>query len=801
MSLTALNNTAYNLTLDGLVSIDANDISINGQTVDLSSYLPYTGASKLVDLGSNAISSSYTAISNFNLTNKSYVDSAVTGILTLNNTYTGTNQFNNNVSTGLGYTTDLNGIIQTKLNSLGFSSASFTTSGITGTYTPPLGTITNPSGTTYQITQTAQGRSVMAISGFAPSVLTTYVFQINIKCTVGTAILSVEQDNILRSPQYYQLSTSFNTILGSFYYDGNPSTIIFKIYAGVASWNAQWDSFTLSTYSAAINNPLTLNNQITGTAVAGLGLNSLKQIVSTAVPANFSAVSVGSVPYESSSDVFSNSIMTQGLTDFGYTGASFTASTGIGSITFASPTYTANSSASFQGIITLSALPATALNLPCTATFTALSFPFFAVSPYPYFTLTNGSTVVYTSATGASGTISMPFTPTSTTLFITIYFKAPPTPQTAGILTWTNFTITTPTMITTGNNTITGNASVGGTLTTGGNISMATGIFRKNSAGAPNSWITMNGGDGSNSPFMEFVYGSLRRGYIGNATASTLQLAAENNCDFNLLTGGSTRMIVKNNGLIGFGRDPSYAVDINGAMRVLNGLNANDSKTVYGPNATWSAFLTVGSGTDASGPSTAQILSTNGNLHIDAGNSNDIYYGYYPSSRGTPNTHQFYGTSVNFPSGLPQNGNASFGAQVAVFDGNTLKKSQCVQKLVYFNNNVAWGGGVNMTYAFYLYNTACSVQFWGKNSGYYSGAGMMQTMIRVYSQVQGTYQYYPINAFVNVGYNHFTVPLNYAANFGVTGWYDIYVYSTSGWITDGNDQLTIGVSISPANGF
>jgi hypothetical protein len=221
----------------------------------------------------------------------------------------------------------------------------------------------------------------------------------------------------------------------------------------------------------------------------------------------------------------------------------------------------------------------------------------------------------------------------------------------------------------------------------------------------------------------------------------------------------------------------------------------------YGPNGTWNSYLTVGATPDRSGASNAQVITTNGNLHLDGGNSNSIYYGYYPNSRGTPNTHEFYGTTVNFASGLPQNGNASFASQVAVFDGNYLRKSQAVNKLVYFNNNVAWGGGVNMTYAFYIYNTACSVQFWGKNSGYYSGAGMMQTMIRVYSQTQGTYQYYPINAFVNVGYNHFTVPLNYAANFGATGWYDIYVYSTSGWITDGNDQLTIGVTILPANGF
>jgi hypothetical protein len=297
---------------------------------------------------------------------------------------------------------------------------------------------------------------------------------------------------------------------------------------------------------------------------------------------------------------------------------------------------------------------------------------------------------------------------------------------------------------------------------------------------------------------VEFYYGSLRRGYIGNATASTFSLVAENNCDFNLFTGGSNRMIVKNNGLTGFGRDPSYTVDINGNQRVFNGLNGNDSMTVYGPNASWNSYLVVGSGTDRSGGSTAQVISTNGNLHLDGGNSNSIYYGYYANSRGTPNTHEFYGQNYRFFD-MPQNV-ASY-AQIAVVDGATLRKSQAVNKLVYFNNNVAWGGGVNMTYAFYLYNTTCSVYIWGKNSGYYYGAGMMQTMIRVYSQSAGTYYYYPINAFVNNGYNHFTVPLDYATTFPYTGWYDIYVYSTSGWVTDGNDQLTIGVSILPVNGF
>ena len=188
------------------------------------------------------------------------------GLLTSNNDWTGTNTFNSTMTTGVGYTTSINGALTTSLVDLGFTSASFTTAGITGAYTPPLGTITNPSGSTYQITQTAAGRSIMAISGFTPSVGITYIFEFNIKCTIGTATISVEQDNIMVSPALYPLSTGFNRVVGSFTYNGTPNTVVFKIYTGVASWNAQWDSFTLSTYNIGMNanmNALTVNNRFT----------------------------------------------------------------------------------------------------------------------------------------------------------------------------------------------------------------------------------------------------------------------------------------------------------------------------------------------------------------------------------------------------------------------------------------------------------------------------------------------------------------------------------------------------------
>jgi hypothetical protein len=80
-----------------------------------------------------------------------------------------------------------------------------------------------------------------------------------------------------------------------------------------------------------------------------------------------------------------------------------------------------------------------------------------------------------------------------------------------------------------------------------GNITQSSGIFFKNSATAT-SYMTMNGGDANNSPFMEFYYGGLRRCYIGNANASSFELYCQNNTNFNLYTGGSLRMTVDNAG-------------------------------------------------------------------------------------------------------------------------------------------------------------------------------------------------------------------------------------------------------------
>ena len=79
---------------------------------------------------------------------------------------------------------------------------------------------------------------------------------------------------------------------------------------------------------------------------------------------------------------------------------------------------------------------------------------------------------------------------------------------------------------------------------------------------------------------------------------------------------------------------------VNNRITVANGDN---SMTYYGPNSTWNSYLVVGAGTQKSGASTAHVISTNGNLHLDGGNNNAIIYGQYANSNGAPNIHYFYG--------------------------------------------------------------------------------------------------------------------------------------------------------------
>tara|TARA_B110000858_G_scaffold152445_1_gene173671 strand:- start:51 stop:1556 length:1506 start_codon:yes stop_codon:yes gene_type:complete len=58
----------------------------------------------------------------------------------------------------------------------------------------------------------------------------------------------------------------------------------------------------------------------------------------------------------------------------------------------------------------------------------------------------------------------------------------------------------------------------------------------------------------------------------------------------------------------------------------------DDSISYHGPNASWSSYLAVGSGTDktiANDTTIAQCITTNGNLHLDGAHSRSIYLNHY----------------------------------------------------------------------------------------------------------------------------------------------------------------------------
>ena len=225
--------------------------------------------------------------------------------------------------------------------------------------------------------------------------------------------------------------------------------------------------------------------------------------------------------------------------------------------------------------------------------------------------------------------------------------------------------------------------------------------------------------------------------------------------------------------------------------------------TYYGPNATWSAYLVVGAGSDKSGGSTAQVISTNGNLHLDAGNSNAIYYGHYTSARGTPNPHYFYGTDIQFSSGIPQQVDTY--SYPVVMCGARLYKSQAMMRERYRNNSVSWGGGVNITYAFYKYNGYVSVKISGKLSYYVGSATRAYPYIRFYSHSSGATWTYSFENYTNNGGNHVTFPIElmiFPGDFSYTGgWFDVYVYNAGNCGTDTNDQLWINAEVLPGSDF
>ena len=120
----------------------------------------------------------------------------------------------------------------------------------------------------------------------------------------------------------------------------------------------------------------------------------------------------------------------------------------------------------------------------------------------------------------------------------------------------------------------------------------------------------------------------------------------------------------------------------------------DNSRFVFGPNSTWGAYLHIGATTNKSANAQAQVIATNGNLHIDCGSSQDIYLNYYSSGRPI----QVFG-AMTFAA------NTYIGLNSGVTDANSISCSGWFRSTgdtgIYMQT---YGGGWHMTDSTWMRN-------------------------------------------------------------------------------------------------
>ena len=314
MSINSL--TSYNpLSINGL-----DTVNINGNPFDPTTLVPYVLATSTVDLNSQNIKTTYTPTASSDLTNKTYVDAqdALRASLTGNNTFSGTNTFNNTLTTGIGYESNLNSIIQTVQTSSGLSASNFTTVGLpsgvpagstlSGSYLLTAGVSSGAMG--MWLGTLTSGEYVFSFTAMAGSqALVLYVYQYN---TAGTLAVAIN-DN----PIGYAITTSSATVSGSFLanrYSLYSGKIVFYFQALAVAQSVSFSAFTMTIGTSNINGVLSITGIDTGTPTTTIGLNASNQLIKYTNPV--SSVFTGSVsstyiPYASSANVFADSIMYQ----------------------------------------------------------------------------------------------------------------------------------------------------------------------------------------------------------------------------------------------------------------------------------------------------------------------------------------------------------------------------------------------------------------------------------------------------------------------------------------------------------
>jgi hypothetical protein len=135
-------------------------------------------------------------------------------------------------------------------------------------------------------------------------------------------------------------------------------------------------------------------------------------------------------------------------------------------------------------------------------------------------------------------------------------------------------------------------------------------------------------------------------------------------------------------------------------------ISAGDSSRVlFGPNATWGAYLYVGASPNITSNTVAQVISTNGNLHLDSGTSQNTYINGYSQTNTFINPEGgsvSIGTYDNPGARLQVNTSSDV---VAIFK-RTANGASGIQFTNAGSNNSTLYGGYDSYALRYFYNTS-----------------------------------------------------------------------------------------------
>jgi hypothetical protein len=106
-------------------------------------------------------------------------------------------------------------------------------------------------------------------------------------------------------------------------------------------------------------------------------------------------------------------------------------------------------------------------------------------------------------------------------------------------------------------------------------------------------------------------------------------------------------------------------------LPLSGGSISGDGYITFGPNSSWGSSLRVGgNGRTATGTEMASVVTTDGNLHLDAAASaNAIYLNYYAGTEGV----KFGNGASGIVGGIDSAGNASFNGNVTAYSDEQLK--------------------------------------------------------------------------------------------------------------------------------